>query len=109
MRKAITVKFKCPDDVARDFLLDTGAAASLVSHSLFRKVCTKLGLRPSRLRLHAANAGNMASKGNADIDTAPLISHVFEVLKEGGTPVRLQIAGVHIQRQRILDAIQHWR
>ena len=51
----MTVKFKCSDGLVRDFLLDTGAAASLVSHSLFRKVCTKLGLRPSRLRLHAAN------------------------------------------------------
>ena len=65
LRKAMTVKFKCSDGIVRDFLLDTGAAVSLVRHTLFGKVCSKMGLRPSMLRLSAASGKDMKSRGNA--------------------------------------------
>ena len=103
MKKAMTVRFKCADGVTRTFLLDTGAAASLVRYSMFAKACTKLGLRPSKLRLSAANGKSMASRGNAvmnlwlpeqEMDETPVISHAFEIMEDNAMPNGLQITGV---------------
>ena len=103
LRKAMTVKFKCSDGIVRDFLLDTGAAASLVRHALFGKVCSKMGLRPSMLRLSAASGKDMKSRGNAvlhlrlpeqSMQDPPMISHAFEVMEDGAMPAGLQITGV---------------
>ena len=99
----MTVKFKCSDGIVRDFLLDTGAAASLVRHALFGKVCSKMGLRPSMLRLSAASGKYMKSRGNAvlhlrlpeqSMQDPPMISHAFEVMEDGAMPAGLQITGV---------------
>ena len=103
IKKAMTVRFKCADGVTRTFLLDTGAAASLVRYSMFAKACTKLGLRPSKLRLSAANGKSMASKGTAvmnlwlpdqEMDDSPIISHAFEIMEDNAMPTGLQITGV---------------
>ena len=103
IKKAMTVRFKCVDGVTRTFLLDTRAAASLVRYSMFAKACTKLGLRPSKLRLSATNGKSMASRGNAvmnlwlpeqEMDEPPVISHAFEIMEDNAMPNGLQITGV---------------
>ena len=103
--RAMTVKFKCSDGMIREFLQDTGAAASLRPQSMFKKVCTKMGLRPSRLRLRAANGQLMVAVGTSMLhlrlpDQAmslpPLISHEFEVMPDGGMPAGLLITGVDL-------------
>jgi hypothetical protein len=103
--RAMTVKFKCSDGVIREFLLDTGAAASLIPQSMFKKVCTKMGLRPSRLRLRAANGQLMVAAGTSmlhlrlpdqSMSSPPLISHEFEVLPDGGMPTGLLITWVNL-------------
>ena len=100
---AMTVKLLCPDGVVRDFLFDTGAAASLLPHSMFIKACTKMRLRPSRLRLRAANGQIMPSMGvakmglrlpGASMSSPALISHEFELLPNGAMPSSLHIRGV---------------
>ena len=102
---AMTVNFKCSDGVIREFLLDTGAAASLIPQSIFKKVCTKIGLRPSRLRLRAANGQLMVAAGTSilhlrlpeqSMASPPLISHEFEVLPDGGMSSGLLITGVDL-------------
>ena len=99
----MTVKWLCPDGVVRKFLLDTGAAASLVPYKAVCKACTKIGLRPSRLRLRAANGETMPSNGtgtlqlrlpNTPVNEPPTISHEFEVLLACAMPSHLQILGV---------------
>lgn len=100
---AMTVKLLCPDGVVRDFLFDTGAAASLLPHSMFIKACTKMRLRPSRLRLRAANGQIMPSMGvakvglrlpGASMSSPAIISHEFELLPNGAMPSSLHIRGV---------------
>ena len=100
---AVTVKLLCPDGVVRDFLFDTGAAASLLPHSMFIKACTKMRLRPSRLRLRAANGQIMPSMGvakvglrlpGASMSSPAIISHEFELLPNGAMPSSLHIRGV---------------
>ena len=101
--KAMTVKFKCSDGKVREFLLDTGASASLIPLAFFRKACSKVGLRPSRLDLRTASGANMAGKGTSvvhlrlpddDMGSPPRISHRFEVMEEGAMPAGLLITGV---------------
>lgn len=101
--KGMTVKLKCSDGMIREFLFDTGAAASLIPSKLFRLVCRKVGLRPSRLTLRTADGSTMVAVGTSEVHlrlpdqpmtSKPLISHRFEVLPDGGMPNHLQIAGV---------------
>ena len=101
--KAMTVRFKCSDGKVRDFLLDTGAAASLVPYPMFRQMCRAANLNPSRLSLRAANGGSMPTRGSSvvhlrlpdqDMSEAPTVSHRFEVTEPGGMPDSLIISGV---------------
>ena len=100
--KGMTVKLKCSDGVVREFLFDTGAAASLIPSKLFRQVCRRVGLRPSRLSLRTADGSTMVAVGTSEMhlrlpdqlmSSKPLISHRFEVLPDG-MPNHLQITGV---------------
>ena len=99
----MNVKWLCNDGEVREFLFDTGAAASLVPTSLFKRMCTSLKLRPSRLRLRAANGQAMSSEGVAPLQLHlpgmsqqedPIIGHHFEVMSAGAMPAHLKILGV---------------
>jgi len=101
--KAMTVQFLCPDGVTRDFLFDSGAAASLLPNKLFRRCCEITGMRPSKLRLRAANGQIMQGMGtssislrtpNGDMDEDPIITHRCEVMPDGSMPAELIILGV---------------
>jgi hypothetical protein len=65
--RAMNVKWLCNDGEVREFLFDTGAAASLVPTPLFKGICTSLKMRPSRLRLRATNGQEMSSEGVAPL------------------------------------------
>ena len=97
------MEWLCPDGVVREFLFDTGAAASLIPKVTFTTCCQRLGLQPSRLNLRAANAQRMPSSGSALMDLRipgmsakekPLISHEVEVMPGGSMPLSLRILGV---------------
>ena len=101
--KATNVKWRCNDGEVREFLFDTGAAASLVPTSLLKRMCTSPKLRPSRLRLRAANGKTTSREGVAPLQLRlpgmsqqeePSIEHHFEVMPAGAMPAHLKILGV---------------
>ena len=113
--RAINVKWLCNDGELREFLFDTGAAASLVPTSLFKRMCTSPKLRPSRLRLRAANGQAMSSEGVAPLQLRlpgmsqqedPIIEHHFEVMPAGAMPAHLKILGADFWDR--LNPIVNW-
>jgi hypothetical protein len=114
--KAMTVQFKCSDGKIRDFLLDTGASASLVPMAMFRRVASSLGLKPSKLRLRTASGSCMQASGTGaislwlpgeNLNNPARIIHDFEVMEAGGMPAKLQIMGVDFWDK--LDPVILWR
>ena len=103
MYRAMNVKWLCNDGEVRESLFDTEAAASLVPTSRFKIMCTSVHMRPSRLRLRAANGQAMNSEGVAPLQLRlpgmtqqedPIIEHDFEVMPPGAMPAHLKILGV---------------
>ena len=114
--RAMTVKWLCDDGIVRDFLFDTGAAASLVPTTVFSRVCKVFKLRPSRLELRAANGQTMPSEGRGvmemripgmSMDEPALIQHEFEVMPKGSIPSSLKIMGVDFWDK--LNPCTNWR
>ena len=91
---------KVPDGVARrKYLLDLGAAASVIPLSSFSQVCLSLKLAPSESKLRSANGGGMKVAGEGELEfllpgTSKGLKHNLQVTADGAMPEGLRILGI---------------
>ena len=85
--------------IRRKYLLDLGAAASVIPLSAFSEVCMSLNLAPSEARLRGASGHGMKVEGEGELEfllpgTEKGVKHDLQVTSDGAMPEGLRILGI---------------
>ena len=81
------------------FLVDLGAAASVIPLSAFTRACLNLKLNPSEASLRGASGHSLGVAGEGDLvmrmpGTVKSFDHQMQVVNDGNMPANLRILGV---------------
>ena len=85
--------------VRRKYLLDLGAAASVIPLSAFSEACMTLNLSPSEAKLRGASGHSMKVEGEGQLlfmlpGTEKGVKHELQVTADGAMPEGLRILGI---------------
>lgn len=86
------------------YLVDLGAAASVIPLGAFTKVCLNLKLAPSEASLRGASGHGLSVAGQGQLavrmpGTNETFNHTMQVTNDGAMPAKLQILGIDFWHQ----------